>query len=212
MTENMKLYIETDESSQNVVNVSTIQQGATYLEVVLEDSNLALDKLFGYSLSTVNGIYHMSFDQEKYDRIKHEKEKAESIKEAEAMLEEKSTQAVLASVSDKDAYVMRYLYPEWEVGSDYIKNDRLMYKDKFYKVLQNVTEAQAEHTPDKATSLYVEISDPTEEWPEFKQPTGAHDAYHKGDKVTFKGKHYISKIDANTYSPDAYSQGWELVE
>ena len=31
----------------------------------------------------------------------------------------------------------------------------------------------------------------SQQWPEFKQPTGAHDAYHKDDQVTFQGKRYI---------------------
>ena len=48
-----------------------------------------------------------------------------------------------------------------------------------------------------------------EEWPEWHQPQGAQDAYMTGDKVTFEGKHYVSLIDNNTWSPAAYPQGWE---
>lgn len=51
-----------------------------------------------------------------------------------------------------------------------------------------------------------------DEWPEFVQPTGAHDAYNTGDKVTWNGKHYISKMDGNVWNPDAYPAGWELAE
>ena len=40
------------------------------------------------------------------------------------------------------------------------------------------------------------------------QPTGAHDAYNTGDKVSYNGKHYVCTIDANTYAPDVY--GWEV--
>ena len=50
---------------------------------------------------------------------------------------------------------------------------------------------------------------PTETIPDFVQPTGAHDAYKKGDKVKFDGKIYESLIDANTYSPSAYPAGWK---
>ena len=50
---------------------------------------------------------------------------------------------------------------------------------------------------------------PTETIPDFVQPTGAHDAYKKGDKVKFEGKIYESLIDANTYSPSAYPAGWK---
>ena len=48
-----------------------------------------------------------------------------------------------------------------------------------------------------------------EEWPAWVQPTGAHDAYNIGDKVTFEGRHYISTMDGNVWSPSAYPDGWE---
>ena len=48
-----------------------------------------------------------------------------------------------------------------------------------------------------------------DEYPEWVQPTGAHDAYNTGDKVSYNGKHYVCTIDANTYAPDVY--GWEIV-
>ena len=51
----------------------------------------------------------------------------------------------------------------------------------------------------------------TETIPDFVQPTGAHDAYKKGDKVKFEGKVYESLIDANTYSPSAYPAGWKEI-
>ena len=51
----------------------------------------------------------------------------------------------------------------------------------------------------------------TETIQDFVQPTGAHDAYKKGDKVKFEGKIYESLIDANTYSPSAYPAGWKEV-
>ena len=52
---------------------------------------------------------------------------------------------------------------------------------------------------------------PAETIPDFVQPTGAHDAYNKGDKVKFEGKVYESLIDANTYSPSAYPAGWKEI-
>lgn len=58
-----------------------------------------------------------------------------------------------------------------------------------------------------------EVPEPTpepEEWPEWVQPTGAHDCYNTGDKVTYNGQHYVSKIDGNVWSPDAYPAGWEV--
>lgn len=52
---------------------------------------------------------------------------------------------------------------------------------------------------------------PAETIPEFVQPTGAHDAYKKGDKVKFEGKIYQSLIDNNAYSPSEYPAGWKEI-
>lgn len=51
-----------------------------------------------------------------------------------------------------------------------------------------------------------------EEYPEYVQPTGAHDAYHVGDKITYNGKHYECVYNGCVWTPDAYPQGWKLVE
>lgn len=60
-----------------------------------------------------------------------------------------------------------------------------------------------------------EVVDPEptpETYPDFVQPTGGHDAYNTGDRVTYQGKVYESTIDANVWAPDAYPQGWKLIE
>lgn len=47
--------------------------------------------------------------------------------------------------------------------------------------------------------------------PEWVAPTGAHDAYNTGDRVTFDGAVYESTMDANVYPPTDYPAGWEKV-
>lgn len=58
----------------------------------------------------------------------------------------------------------------------------------------------------------TEPTEPVDECPEYQQPTGAHDAYKVGDKITYNGKKYICKLDGCVWSPEEYPQGWELVE
>lgn len=58
-------------------------------------------------------------------------------------------------------------------------------------------------------SGWREIVDESAGAPEWVQPTGATDAYNKGDTVTFEGQEYVSLIDGNVWSPTAYPQGWE---
>lgn len=56
--------------------------------------------------------------------------------------------------------------------------------------------------------------EPTEEYPEYVQPTGAHDAYHNGDKVRFNGKNYVCIAPegvAVVWSPDVYPDYWQEV-
>lgn len=52
----------------------------------------------------------------------------------------------------------------------------------------------------------------TETYPDFVQPTGGHDSYNIGDRVTYNGKVYESTINSNVWAPDAYPQGWKVVE
>ena len=46
---------------------------------------------------------------------------------------------------------------------------------------------------------------------EFVQPTGAHDAYNTGDRVSYNGKLYESVINRNVWSPDVYPDGWNEI-
>lgn len=110
------------------------------------------------------------------------------------------------SLTDADALESVELFPTWAAGVAYAVDERIQYGGTLYRVVQAHT-SQADWTPDKTPALFVVVS--LDEWPEFVQPTGAHDAYKKGDKVTFEGKHYISLIDANVYSPTAYPAGWQ---
>ncbi len=110
------------------------------------------------------------------------------------------------NLTDEDALQSVSLFPQWVVEHTYVVGERLQYKNVLYRVIQAHT-SQADWTPDITPALFVVVS--LDEWPEFVQPTGAHDAYKKGDKITFNGKHYISLIDANVYSPAAYPAGWQ---
>jgi len=112
----------------------------------------------------------------------------------------------VTNLTDEDALQAVKLFPQWAVEHTYVVGERLQYKNVLYRVVQAHT-SQADWTPDITPAMFAIVS--LDEWPEFVQPTGAHDAYKKGDKVTFNGKHYISLIDGNVYSPTAYPAGWQ---
>ena len=128
------------------------------------------------------------------------------MKRKEALAYRRAIEGAAATQTDEKALEQIDLYPKWEAGKAVAVGDRYRYGEKLYKVVQAHT-TQADWTPDITPALWVVVS--VEAWPEWVQPTGAHDAYNKGDKVTFEGDHYISLIDANVWSPAVYPAGWE---
>ena len=81
-------------------------------------------------------------------------------------------------------------------------------------------QTQIDKLADRITALENKLAntgsstptEPTEEYPEYVQPTGAHDAYKVGDKITYNGKKYECIYDGCVWTPDAYPAGWRLVE
>ena len=115
--------------------------------------------------------------------------------------------AARLTVDDETALTGKELYPVWSSGISVSVNDRYQYNNKLYKFVQAHT-TQADWTPDKTPALWVEVS--LEEFPEWRQPAGAHDAYAKGDKVKHNGKKWESTADANVWEPGVY--GWNEIE
>ena len=123
-----------------------------------------------------------------------------------AVIKANLIQTAINYLPDEEAETVTDLFPDWETDKAYAVGDRVKYDELLYRCVQAHT-SQADWTPDVTKALWTRTS--TDEWPEWVQPTGAQDAYNKGDKVTYKGEHYISLIDANVYSPEAYPAGWE---
>ena len=111
--------------------------------------------------------------------------------------------AARLTADDNTALTGIELYPVWEVGIAIAKDGRYQYNGKLYKCVQAHT-TQADWTPDETPALWVIVS--LEEWPEWVQPTGSHDAYSKGAKVTHNSKKWTSDVDANVWEPGVY--GW----
>ncbi len=125
--------------------------------------------------------------------------------------EARAWRAKLSGVTDtlEDGAALEHqaLYPAWQSGQAVAAGYRARHGDKLYRCIQAHT-TQGDWPPDATPALWVRVS--VDEWPEWVQPTGAHDAYSKGDKVTHGGSRYISLIDGNTWSPASYPAGWEV--
>lgn len=115
-----------------------------------------------------------------------------------------------ASLSDEDALNGMELFDAWTLDTFYERGVRLRYGGKLYRVEQAHT-SQADWLPDITPALYTEVAKPGE-IPVWRQPSGAQDAYAKGDKVHYPDKDgpvYVSIVDSNVWEPGVY--GWEIV-
>ena len=110
------------------------------------------------------------------------------------------------TLDDETALTGVELFPAWVVGKAYAVDDRAQYNGTLYKCVQAHT-SQSDWIPSATPALWKTVS--VDEYPEWVQPTGAHDAYNIGDKVTYNGQHYICTSNANVYAPDVY--GWDLI-
>lgn len=136
--------------------------------------------------------------------------------------QEKSIKSILKTITlakdlskdQKEEILARY--EDYKTDLTYQEGDKFTYKGKIYEVIQAHT-SQTTWIPSETPALYKEFLDvkiqdekgnESQVIAEFKQPTGAHDAYNKGDKVSFEGKIYESKIDSNTFSPSSFPDGW----
>ena len=96
----------------------------------------------------------------------------------------------------------------WKAGLNLAEGTIVTYDGKNYQVLQGHI-SQVDWHPPVVPALFKAIA---AEYAEWTQPQGAHDAYMKGDKVSYKGKKYESTIDNNVWSPEAYPAGWKAVK
>jgi len=116
------------------------------------------------------------------------------------------TDVAISYLDDEQAESVAILFEEWQTDTDYAVGDRRQFGGLLYRCIQ-AHHSQDDWTPDKTPALWVRTW--TDPFPEWVQPTGAHDAYNKGDKVSHNEKHWESEIDANVYEPGVY--GWSEV-
>lgn len=102
------------------------------------------------------------------------------------------------------------MFPTWTKNWTGKVGTILMDEGKLYRSIHDIANVAQNTKPSETPSMWTAISDPTQEYPEWIQPIGAHDAYLKGDKVSHNNIHYVSTVDNNVWEPGVY--GWEVIE
>lgn len=102
------------------------------------------------------------------------------------------------------------LFEAWVTDKDYAVGKILTRPNgNLYKCVQ-AHRSQAGWEPENTPALWTQIGDPSEEYPAWSQPLGAHDAYAQGAKVSHNGKKWTSDIANNVWEPGVY--GWTEVQ
>ena len=109
-------------------------------------------------------------------------------------------------LTEEEIKAIAGLFHPWMPGESVTQGMLGLYKDDLYKCVRAHT-TQSDWTPDITPALWVIKSAPGV-IPEWVQPSGAHDAYNIGDKVTYNGHIWESSIDENVWSPSDYPAGW----
>lgn len=78
---------------------------------------------------------------------------------------------------------------------------------QLYRSIHDITDAGQNRKPSETPSMWTRIGNPLEEFPEWVQPIGAHDAYTQGAKASHGGKKWVSDVDGNVWEPGVY--GWQ---
>ena len=97
------------------------------------------------------------------------------------------------------------VYPNVEARVTELETWRLTVETRLKKLEEDTGEVEPDPEPD-----------PSDEYPDWHTPTGAHDAYYRDDKMTYTdGNRYICVAPAGyglTYGPDVLPDYWQKVE
>ena len=120
-------------------------------------------------------------------------------------------------INPADALDNAGMFPLWSdcIGQRAEAGSYWRHGGKLYRVNTGQRHTiQADWKPDKAVPLFSLAANPAEAWPKWTQPTGAHNAYAKGAKVTHNGKRWVSTADGNVWAPGTVgTEGlWEEVK
>lgn len=203
------------------ITITTIREGNTVRNVYAKEDE-------GYDVLKAALDLADAIPNPVADLTAQVKQKAAEVAEANEQVKAKTEEAEAANEKAQEAIRVadtlmtneqrvQYidLYPTYEVGKAYKVDEKVKLDGKLFEVIQDHS-SQADWAPASTPSLYreVKVAGTTASGAiieDFKQPTGAHDAYAKGARVRYKGNVYESLIDANAYSPDTYPAGWKDV-
>ena len=113
----------------------------------------------------------------------------------------------LTSLSDEEAYLVKFLFEEWHSATEYQIGDRILYQGELYNVI--ATPSNNLFPPDNP-ECYTLTKKPLnliEEWNSVN-----HKKYSIGEKTKVGTHYYESLIEGNTWSPQDFPTAWKMIQ
>jgi len=113
----------------------------------------------------------------------------------------------LKTLSDEEAYLIKFFFDEWENNKKYEVGDRVLFNGELYNVIKTPIDNSL---PSNNSEYYVLTNKPLdliEEWDSVNRK-----AYNVGDKVKVGEHYYESLIEGNTWSPQDFPTAWKLIQ
>lgn len=125
------------------------------------------------------------------------------------------SQATDTSIINAEAFV-----DEWTHGSpdhpiEHQEKEIRKYKGQVYECFMNHTDhGEPDRSPDVfKTAWRIKHTKDRNNPKPYVKPTGDHDAYQTDEVVIYlDGFSYVSKVDANVYTPEEYPDNWEKLK
>lgn len=204
----MKVYVQTSEDYNEVINISLIDLRTNCVGATLENPVIDLSKLSHYTLKLDEengGEYILVLDEENYESIVKAKERAKAFEAGKEKEKEIRADIILKVATDADAYIMRYLYDPWEADTEYVIGDRRLYKDDLYKCKQDHT-SQAQYTPDLIPAIWDILG--AEEQGTIDNPVIVPETV--SSMIYVKGKYYLEGATLYLMNREGMSDGEEI--
>ena len=117
------MYILVDKETRKILDFSDLElfacEGRFVVEEDIDDVTDILDSVYEDG--------KIIFKQELKDKAERQRLFNKAYDEGIEVYHRLLRTQVLATASDSDAYAMRYLYNQWQIGIRYIKNTRSLY-------------------------------------------------------------------------------------
>jgi hypothetical protein len=159
-------------------------------------------------LQAFNDAEEIGFARDASENLTENLFSAQTIIQDRVMRTEARRLFLEKEITEEEADIISSIFPEWEPGVDMAVDDIVRHNGKIYVCIQSHT-TQSDWEPQDVPALFNVYREPgsVSVW---VQPTGAHDAYQIGDRVTHNDKTWESTHADNVWEPGVF--GWSEAE